>query len=64
MFRRKPPLDVPPSKLGEMEGYYAALITLFHVRKLLSSHGIKPAFEMLDEKLIKGYATFNQLIKL
>ncbi|KAH6765134.1 hypothetical protein C2S51_016383 [Perilla frutescens var. frutescens] len=54
MFRLKPPLDAPPSKLSEIEGYFGALITLCHVRKLLSGHGIKTAFEMLDDKLKKG----------
>ncbi|KAI3464359.1 hypothetical protein Pfo_021022 [Paulownia fortunei] len=53
-FRQEPPLDLPHTKYGEIEGYFGVLITLYHVRKLLSSHGIRPAFEMLDEKLKQG----------
>ncbi|XP_042062897.1 DEAD-box ATP-dependent RNA helicase FANCM [Salvia splendens] len=54
-FRKKPPASVPLSRHGEFMGYFAALVTLHHLRKLLSSHGIRPAFEMLDEKLKKGW---------
>ncbi|GFP81410.1 fanconi anemia group m protein homolog [Phtheirospermum japonicum] len=54
-FRREPPQGLPQSKFGEIEGYFGVLITLYHVRKLLSSHGISPAFEMLDEKLKQGH---------
>ncbi|KAL3641437.1 hypothetical protein CASFOL_016405 [Castilleja foliolosa] len=54
-FRREPPQDLPHTKFGEIEGYFGVLITLYHVRKLLSSHGISPAFEMLDEKLKQGH---------
>lgn len=42
-------------KYGEVEGYFGALITLYHIRKLLSSHGIRPAHEMLEEKMQQGY---------
>ncbi|KAK6116697.1 hypothetical protein DH2020_049579 [Rehmannia glutinosa] len=54
-FRQVPPQDLPHTKYGEVEGYFGVLITLCHVRKLLSSHGIKPAFETLVEKLKLGY---------
>ncbi|KAL3845636.1 hypothetical protein ACJIZ3_003039 [Penstemon smallii] len=53
-FRQEPPLELPHANYGEIEGYFGVLITLYHVRKLLSSHGIRPAFEMLDEKLKQG----------
>ncbi|CAH9136790.1 unnamed protein product [Cuscuta epithymum] len=53
-FRRDPPKDIPQVKYGDVEGYFGVLLTLYHVRKLLSSHGIRPAFEMLDEKLRQG----------
>lgn len=67
MFCQKPPPGVPPSRHGEFMGCFGALISLHHVRKLLTSHGIRPAFEMLDEKLKKGYVTdslLNQHLKL
>ncbi|XP_073275949.1 DEAD-box ATP-dependent RNA helicase FANCM isoform X2 [Primulina huaijiensis] len=53
-FRLEPPVDLPHMKYGEIEGYFGVLITLYHVRKLLTSHGIRPAFEMLEEKLKQG----------
>lgn len=53
-FRQAPPLDLPHVKHGEVEAYFAVLITLYHIRKLLSSHGIRPAYEMLEEKLRQG----------
>lgn len=53
-FRQAPPESLPQEKCGEVEGYFGVLITLYHIRKLLSSHGIRPAFEMLDEKLREG----------
>ncbi|XP_057793601.1 DEAD-box ATP-dependent RNA helicase FANCM isoform X2 [Salvia miltiorrhiza] len=51
MFCEKPPAGFPQSRQGEFLGYFGALLTLHHLRKLLSSHGIRPAFEMIDEKL-------------
>lgn len=42
-------------KYGEIEGFFGVLVTLYHIRKLLSSHGIKPAFEMLEEKFKQRY---------
>ncbi|KAA8546304.1 hypothetical protein F0562_002957 [Nyssa sinensis] len=53
-FRQAPPLDLPQIKYGEIEGCFGVLITLYHIRKLLSSHGIRPAFDMLQEKLQQG----------
>ncbi|XWS24799.1 hypothetical protein CRYUN_Cryun27aG0015700 [Craigia yunnanensis] len=59
-FRQAPPLDLPHVKHGEVEAYFAVLITLYHIRKLLSSHGIRPAYEMLEEKLRQGH--FSRLM--
>lgn len=53
-FRQKPPEGLPQMRYGEIEGFFGVLVTLYHIRKLLSSHGIKPAFEMLEEKLKQG----------
>ncbi|KAK9162160.1 hypothetical protein Syun_003062 [Stephania yunnanensis] len=53
-FRQAPPLELPHIRYGEVEGYFGVLITLYHIRKLLSSHGIRPAYEMLEEKLQQG----------
>lgn len=53
-FRQAPPPELPQMKYGEVERFFGALITLYHIRKLLSSHGIKPAYEMLEEKLHQG----------
>ncbi|XP_050233297.1 DEAD-box ATP-dependent RNA helicase FANCM isoform X2 [Mercurialis annua] len=55
IFRRAPPPELPQKKHDEIEAYFAGLITLYHIRKLLSSHGIRPAYEMLEEKLKKGH---------
>jgi len=54
-FRQAPPSTLPQAKYGEVEGYFGVLITLYHIRKLLSSHGIRPAYEMLEEKLCQGF---------
>ncbi|RZC73544.1 hypothetical protein C5167_049023 [Papaver somniferum] len=54
IFRQAPPLNLPQAKYGELEGYFAVLITLYHVIKLLSSHGVRPAYEMLSEKVQQG----------
>ncbi|GAB4844800.1 hypothetical protein Ancab_038187 [Ancistrocladus abbreviatus] len=53
-FRQAPPPELSHMKYGEVEGYFGVLITLYHIRKLLSSHGIRPAYEMLEEKLLQG----------
>ncbi|XP_026455026.1 DEAD-box ATP-dependent RNA helicase FANCM-like [Papaver somniferum] len=54
IFRQAPPQNLPQAKYGELEGYFAVLITLYHVIKLLSSHGVRPAYEMLSEKVQQG----------
>lgn len=43
-FRRPPPLDLPQNRYGEIEACFGGLITR-------SSHGIRLAYEMLEEKL-------------
>ncbi|XP_024961790.1 DEAD-box ATP-dependent RNA helicase FANCM isoform X2 [Cynara cardunculus var. scolymus] len=53
-FRQAPPHDLPQFKYREVEGIFGALITLYHIRKLLSVHGVAPAYEMLKEKLEQG----------
>lgn len=53
-FRQAPPTVHPHIKYQDVEGFFGVLITLYHIRKLLSSHGIKPASEMLEEKLQQG----------
>ncbi|KAK6775748.1 hypothetical protein RDI58_026749 [Solanum bulbocastanum] len=50
-FHEAPPQNLPQVKFQEIDGLYGVLITLSHIVKLLSSHGIKSAFEMLEEKL-------------
>ncbi|XP_042421902.1 DEAD-box ATP-dependent RNA helicase FANCM-like [Zingiber officinale] len=50
-FRQAPPTSLPPSRYGEVEGCFGVMITLCYILKLLSSHGIKPAYDMLEEKL-------------
>lgn len=62
-FRKEPPVGLPLTNYGEIEGSFGALISLWHVRKLLSSHGIKSAFDMLDEKLKQGYDTVYHHLK-
>lgn len=54
-FRTAPPPDIPPFKLGEIEGWYGVLLTGYHILKLLSAHGVRPAHELLEEKLKQGY---------
>ncbi|XP_031736810.1 DEAD-box ATP-dependent RNA helicase FANCM isoform X5 [Cucumis sativus] len=53
-FRQAPPPVHPHIKYHDVEGFFGVLITLYHIRKLLSSHGIRPASEMLEEKLQQG----------
>ncbi|KAL0700390.1 hypothetical protein Bca4012_056512 [Brassica carinata] len=53
-FREAPVPGIPHISHGDVESCFAALITLYHIRKLLSSHGIRPAYEMLEEKLQEG----------
>jgi len=58
-FRQAPPPVHPHIKYHDVEGFFGVLITLYHIRKLLSSHGIRPASEMLEEKLQQGYILFR-----
>ncbi|XP_019099377.1 PREDICTED: ATP-dependent DNA helicase mph1-like [Camelina sativa] len=53
-FRQAPLPGLPHVNHGDVEACFSALITLYHIRKLLSSHGIRPAYEMLEEKLREG----------
>ncbi|XP_078441255.1 DEAD/DEAH box RNA helicase family protein isoform X2 [Wolffia australiana] len=59
-FRQAPPANLPLPKYGEVEAYFGVLITLCHIRKLLSSHGIRPSYDMLEEKLKQG--SFSRLM--
>ncbi|XP_049937109.1 uncharacterized protein LOC116266800 isoform X3 [Nymphaea colorata] len=59
-FRQSPPANLPQAKYGEVEGYFGVLITLYYIHKLLSSHGTRPAYEMLQEKMQQG--TFAKLM--
>lgn len=63
-FRQAPPQDLPHVKHGEVEAYFAVLITLYHIRKLLLSHGIRPAYEMLEEKLRQGYIFYHTYVSV
>ncbi|KAK4341008.1 hypothetical protein RND71_039509 [Anisodus tanguticus] len=58
-FREAPPQNLPQVKFQEIDGLYGVLITLSHIVKLLSSHGIKSAFEMLEEKLQSKFVLFE-----
>ncbi|KAL1213502.1 DEAD-box ATP-dependent RNA helicase FANCM [Cardamine amara subsp. amara] len=53
-FRQAPLPGVPHISHGDVESCFSALITLYHIHKLLYSHGIRPAYEMLEEKLQEG----------
>ncbi|XP_057851783.1 DEAD-box ATP-dependent RNA helicase FANCM [Cryptomeria japonica] len=53
-FRQSPPAFLAQPQYGEVEAYFGAAITLFHIYKLLFSHGIRPALEMLQQKLQQG----------
>ncbi|PON76983.1 DEAD/DEAH box RNA helicase family protein [Trema orientale] len=53
-FRLAPPPNLCQIMIRDMESYYGLLLTLYHIRKLLSSHGIRPAYEMLEDKLKLG----------
>ncbi|XP_020253800.1 uncharacterized protein LOC109830850, partial [Asparagus officinalis] len=66
-FRQAPPSGLDQSKNKVIEGGFAMLITLCHIRKLLTSHGVRPAYEMLADKLQSGpfarSASKNETIK-
>ncbi|RDX61299.1 DEAD-box ATP-dependent RNA helicase FANCM, partial [Mucuna pruriens] len=54
-FRQQPRQDLSHVNYEDVEGYFGVLITLYYIHKLLSSHGIRPAYEMLERKLKQGY---------
>ncbi|KAL2618007.1 hypothetical protein AAZX31_08G233700 [Glycine max] len=54
-FRQRPRQDLSHVNYEDVEGYFGVLITLYYIHKLLSSHGIRPAHEMLERKLKQGY---------
>ncbi|KAL9379788.1 hypothetical protein Peur_028270 [Populus x canadensis] len=54
-FRQAPPLDLTQNRYGEIEACFGGLITLYHIRKLLSSHGIRLAYKMLEKELKQWY---------
>lgn len=54
-FHKALPQNISEIKIREIDGILLVLITLYHIRKLLSAHGIQPAFDMLEEKLKQGY---------
>lgn len=54
-FRQGHMQDLSHINHGDVEGYFGVLITLYYIHKLLSSHGIRPAFEMLERKLKQGF---------
>ncbi|KAH7281773.1 hypothetical protein KP509_36G062700 [Ceratopteris richardii] len=62
-FRQAPPAAVDPRQFGEVEACFGAAITLYHIFKLLFSHGIRPAFEMLKEKLQSGLMGHNEKLQ-
>ncbi|GAU15560.1 hypothetical protein TSUD_45970 [Trifolium subterraneum] len=53
-FRQGHLQDLSHINSGDVEGYFGVLITLYYIHKLLSSHGIRPAYEMLERKLKQG----------
>ncbi|XP_027911773.1 DEAD-box ATP-dependent RNA helicase FANCM-like isoform X2 [Vigna unguiculata] len=54
-FRQRLRQDLSRVNYEDVEGYFGVLITLYYIHKLLSSHGIRPAYEMLERKLKQGY---------
>ncbi|XP_028805744.1 DEAD-box ATP-dependent RNA helicase FANCM-like [Neltuma alba] len=54
-YRQAPPQDLSSVNNGDVEGYFGVLISLYYIHKLLSSHGIRPAHEMLERKLKQGF---------
>lgn len=53
-FRQGQMQDPSHNNYIDVEGYFGVLITLYYIHKLLSSHGIRPAYEMLERKLKQG----------
>ncbi|KAL2650513.1 hypothetical protein R1flu_018641 [Riccia fluitans] len=53
-FRQAPPPGIPESEYTQVELYFGLAITLAHIFKLLFTHGMRPAYEMLQQKLQQG----------
>jgi Fanconi anemia group M protein len=54
-FRQAPPDSLHQGQYREVECGFGGAITLCHILKLLHSHGIRPALEMLLTKLHQGH---------
>ncbi|XLR14107.1 hypothetical protein HN51_035008 [Arachis hypogaea] len=54
-FRQGHRQDLSNINNVDVEGYFGVLITLYYIHKLLSSHGVRPAQEMLERKLKQGF---------
>lgn len=53
-FREAPPPSLQQNQYREVESFFGIAITLYHIFKLLHSHGVRPALEMLKAKLQEG----------
>lgn len=53
-FRQAPPPSLAENQYREVETSFSLAITLYHIFKLMHSHGIRPALEMLQAKLQEG----------
>ncbi|BFI25467.1 fanconi anemia group M protein [Marchantia polymorpha subsp. ruderalis] len=53
-FRQAPPPAIPQNDYSQVEIYFGLGITLTHIFKLLFTHGMRPAYEMLQQKLQQG----------
>ncbi|XP_024357672.1 DEAD-box ATP-dependent RNA helicase FANCM isoform X3 [Physcomitrium patens] len=53
-FRQAPPQSLQQHQYREVESFFSMAITLYHIYKLLHSHGVRPALEMLQTKMQEG----------
>ncbi|RCV37375.1 hypothetical protein SETIT_8G057700v2, partial [Setaria italica] len=53
-FKEAPPSNIREKERGEIGRSFVALGSLFHMRKLLWSHGIQQAHQFLEESVNKG----------
>ncbi|KAL6658464.1 hypothetical protein ACP70R_004050 [Stipagrostis hirtigluma subsp. patula] len=53
-FNEAPPPNIPEVQRGQIQKSFIVLCSLCHMRKLLLSHGIKQAYQFLEDKLKKG----------
>ncbi|KAG6543585.1 hypothetical protein Mapa_014948 [Marchantia paleacea] len=53
-FRQAPPPTIPQNDYSQVEMYFGLGITLTHIFKLLFTHGMRPAYEMLQQKIQQG----------